>query len=190
MSPRRDPPADLAGAFDSAVDALNAGQAAYAVIGGLAVALHGLPRATRDIDILWDSPRIALPGLLERFREQGFTFELDAVLRELARDHISAVRRGAVRVDLLDAAIPFFKRVVGRARVQEIRGRQVRVATPEDLIAMKLIAGRETDLQDARGILAAQRGRLDLAVIRAALVECCGQDRLDVLEALVKGQEP
>jgi hypothetical protein len=42
----------LSEAFDRSAEALLAAGASYALIGGFAVAYHGLPRPTRDIDLL------------------------------------------------------------------------------------------------------------------------------------------
>src|ERR1043165_6801564 len=55
------------------VDALNASGVDYAVCGGIALAIHGHPRYTKDIDLL------VLPSDLERLRaaarSSGFTLE-------------------------------------------------------------------------------------------------------------------
>ena len=45
---------ELTNELFSLVDCLTAAGIDYAVCGGLAVALHGYPRATRDIDLLID----------------------------------------------------------------------------------------------------------------------------------------
>src|SRR5688572_11394049 len=125
----------LSEAFDRSAEALLAAGASYALIGGFAVAYHGLPRPTRDIDLLLSIPRIQLPGVLEKFSERGFTFELERVIRELGKDHFSAIQYQGVRVDLLEAVIPLFQRTVANARKADIRGRPVWVASAEDLIA-------------------------------------------------------
>jgi predicted nucleotidyltransferase len=175
----------LAEAFDRTADALAPAGNGYAVIGGFAVAFHGLARPTRDIDLLLAVPRIALPSVLEGFRQRGFTFDLESVIRELGQDHISKVHYQDVRVDLLDAVIPLFQRTVRRAREAELRGRLVRIASAEDLIALKMVAGREDDLRDVRGILAAQGGGLEIEEVRRSLAECCGAERIAAFERLV-----
>lgn len=42
----------LLGEFKSVTEALNSAEIEYAVCGGWAMAIHGLPRATKDIDLL------------------------------------------------------------------------------------------------------------------------------------------
>jgi hypothetical protein len=56
-----------------------------------------------------------------------------------------------------------------RAQHHDFEGTLVPVASPEDLIAMKLLAGRSKDIDDVRTILAANRRTLKLAVVRETL---------------------
>ena len=185
MPGKRPTPTPLAEAFERAVDALGETRAAYALIGGFAVAHHGLPRPTRDVDLLLHVPRVALPALLEAFRDRGFELDLERVLRELRDDRLSEIRYRGVRVDLLDAVLPVFVRAVERAESVEIAGRPVRVVRPEDLIELKMIAGREDDLRDVKGILAAQGDRLDLDGIRANLRAWCAPGTIEAFERIV-----
>ena len=178
---------ELEEAFDRAVEAFRDSGAAYALIGGFAVAVHGLPRPTRDIDFLIHVPRIAIPKLLEKLLDRGFTFQLTDVIKRLGESHLAEIRYAGVRVDLLDAApLPLFQRMVERGKEHTIRGHQVRVATPEDLIALKMIACREDDIRDVRAILAAQGKNLDLEAVRRTLRECCDESRVHELDRLVE----
>ena len=185
MSSGKEPKPALSEAFDRAVDALTQVGASYALIGGFAVAHHGLPRPTQVIDFLVSIPRIELPALLEDFEKRGFTFDAQRVLSELGKDHLSTVCYGGVRVDLLDAVLPLFRQAIHGAIEATIRGRRVRIACPEDLISLKMIACRDDDLRDVRGILATQGSQLDFERIRRSLVECCGKEQVDAFERLV-----
>ncbi|MGI9056429.1 MAG: hypothetical protein ACR2F2_11575, partial [Pyrinomonadaceae bacterium] len=51
--------ADIFDEFQSLIKRLNTGQIEYAVCGGWAVAIHGVPRATVDIDLLVLSENLA-----------------------------------------------------------------------------------------------------------------------------------
>ncbi len=62
--------------------------------------------------------------------------------------------------------------------------------TPEDLIVLKLVAGRENDIGDVRGILAAQGSQIDLEAARRSLRECCDEDKVRLLERLAKDAAP
>ena len=138
----------------------------HAVIGGLAVAVRGVPRTTRDINVLIAVPPIRLPATLERLHDAGFTFETQEVLAELRDDHLSRIHRGSVRVDLMSAVLGVFVEVVRSARWETVQGRRVRVASAEGLALLKLIAFRPQDEADLMGLVAVNRGSLDVSRIR------------------------
>ncbi|HLE83827.1 MAG TPA: nucleotidyltransferase [Thermoanaerobaculia bacterium] len=47
-------------------------------------------------------------------------------------------------------------------RFVDLGGLEVPVISPEDLVVTKILAGRPKDLEDVRGVLREQSGRLDL----------------------------
>ncbi len=190
MPPGESSRPEISEAFDRAIAAFTKAQASYALIGGFAVAYHGLPRPTRDIDFILLISRIQLPSLLDRFRELGFTFSTEEVIRELGESHLSTIRYGAVRVDILDAVIPIFRRTVEQATEAEVQGRRVKIARAEELIALKIIASREEDLRDVRGVLTARAGAIDLEAVRRNLKDCCDDARIGAFERLVKETAP
>ena len=57
---------------------------------------------------------------------------------------------------------------LARARVLDVDGVRVPVASPEDVVVMKLLAGRPKDTEDAGAILAAHPD-LDLGLVRRQL---------------------
>ncbi len=109
-----------------------------AVVGGIAVVLHGHVRTTKDIDIFIDGPLIEMTGLLERL---GFLF--DPNRREFTRDDVP--------VHLVT-----IQQVVNPPQaIIEIEG--VTTISLADLIAMKLRSGtknllRAQDLADVIGL--------------------------------------
>ena len=133
----------------------------YAVIGGLANAVWGHPRATLDVDlVLWASD--------ERIPEVAAAFapSFRALVQEpaafVSRTRVLPVesRRG-VRVDLIWGMLPFEEQAVGRASPHEIAGHAIRFVTAEDLILYKISSERKRDQEDVEGVIAAQGGRLD-----------------------------
>lgn len=110
-----------------------------AVIGGIAVVLHGHVRTTTDIDIFSSGPAEPLSGLLI---SQGFTF--DAGRREFVREGVP------VHLVLLEQL------GVPPREIVEIDG--VTTVSLADLIAMKLRSGlkhllRAQDLADVIGLI-------------------------------------
>ncbi len=74
-----------------------------------------------------------------------------------------------IPVDLVLAASPLETEFLRRARPTTVEGVLVKVATAEDVIVMKMLAGRGKDVDDARSILIAQRGQLELTRVRQLL---------------------
>jgi hypothetical protein len=66
-----------------------------------------------------------------------------------------------------------------------IGGREVPITTAEDLILLKLAFHRAKDLQDVRGILWVQRGRLDLDYLRHWSAKSHEKDVQQELEQLI-----
>ncbi|MCL1961373.1 MAG: hypothetical protein FWG56_06310 [Desulfovibrionaceae bacterium] len=143
--------------------ALHRHEVEYTLIGGLAVALHGVERNTMDVDITL----VFSPGNVERFlqaaQELGLTPVLPvpiAILRdaETLRDwrqrrHLQAFGLrapgiGGVTLDVLLFPPMDPCALHQRALALDIAGTLVRVATIDDLIALKQHAGRPLDLDD------------------------------------------
>jgi len=72
---------------------------------------------------------------------------------------------------------------LGRARQHVIEGVPVPVASPEDMVAMKVLAGRPKDLDDALAILVANPA-LDAGLVRGTLEPLeAALDRSDLVPA-------
>jgi len=70
-----------------------------------------------------------------------------------------------VRADLVFAALPPEREAIRRARPMQVGGREVSVASVEDLILVKLVSEREKDTEDARRLLARFKGKIDTAYL-------------------------
>ncbi|TAK51710.1 MAG: hypothetical protein EPO25_15750 [Gammaproteobacteria bacterium] len=142
--------------------ALDQAQAAAALIGGLALAPHGVVRATQDVDLLTDSTAA------------------DAVHRELLALGYRCVHRSAdagnyvrgdERVDLLYARRPAARRLLATATTHATPFGQLRVIGLAGLIALKLQAlvnnpRRTQDLEDIRALLRVNRDNLNRSELR------------------------
>jgi hypothetical protein len=123
----------------------------FLVVGAYAVAAHGLPRATKDID-LWvgcsvnNAPRIIaaltrfgapLSGISEEdFLRPGITFQIGIAPR---------------RIDIITdiAGVRFYEAYPNRIAVN-IEGISVPVISRIDLLTNKKAAGRPQDVLDAK----------------------------------------
>jgi hypothetical protein len=143
---------DLFEEFKRLVVALDERGVEHAVVGALAVAIHGAPRATTDIDLLL--PAASLPLALEVVRECGFTLPAHPMKfrdgTEVQR--VTKIESGeSLTLDFLllnDSLAPAW---ASRSRLQTDFG-AVSVISREALIAMKVAAGRPRDLGDVESL--------------------------------------
>ncbi len=178
MADRVPPSADeVTEAFLGALAALDESRSDYAVLGGIAVDLYAGPRLTLDVDVVVSLPRVAWPGLLDRLASRGFLpstpdrpgrTQAD-VLEELRTDSMTALWRGSVRLDLLEADDPLHAEALRRKTSVRAFNVDIPVVRAEHLLLTKWIAGRPKDLIDVDQVLAAQGSKLDLSIVRAWL---------------------
>jgi hypothetical protein len=152
-----------------ALEALSAHGVLFVLIGGLAATLHGSPSITGDVDICYARDMRNLARLADALTELGATlrgsppdvpFLVDA--ETLARgDHFTfATRAGSVDCLGTPAGTSGFDELNKTAVSMDLGGLSVRVASIEDLIRMKLAAGRPKDRAEAE-ILGALRDELE-----------------------------
>ena len=152
-------------------------------IGGQAVLLHGAARFTHDIDVT-----LAIgPDEVAVVEEVCGALDLDPLVEDLAgfaRDTFVCPlrqRETGIRIDLIFATTPYERTAVARAVEVEIGGQSVPFASAEDLILLKLFAGRERDIEDARSVVDRQSSRLDWGYLERWTAEFAaipGRERL------------
>lgn len=133
-----------------------------AVIGGLAVAMWGEPRLTRDVDL-----KILLKreeaGRLVKLLKAAYSCISDDPEKTLRQVGFLFVREtDGPRIDLLLADTSFDEEAIRRACSVEVGpDLSLNVCRAEDLIIYKMISTRARDHEDVRGILLRQGRRLD-----------------------------
>jgi len=135
----------------------------YVLIGGLAISLHGIERATMDIDVTVAMTPDNLSALVAMARELGMTpvlpVELDTLkdLDQLARWHrernleafaLHSPGRAGITLDVLLYPAVDFAGMRARAVTFNAGDVPVVVACIEDMIALKQAVGRPIDLTD------------------------------------------
>lgn len=135
--------------FDEMLAALSAAGADFLVVGAYAVAVHGRPRATGDLD-LWVRPTV---DNASRVWQALATFGAplsQLTEADLARpDLIFQIGVPPARIDVLTgvSGVTFDEAWPRRAMVM-VSGRSVPVIGREDLIRNKKASGRPRDLAD------------------------------------------
>jgi hypothetical protein len=158
-----------------------------ALIGGFAVNVHNVVRATTDIDFL-----VALDDadrLHDALSELGYR----CIYRT---EDVANYSRGDARLDLLYARRPHSTELLERAEFREFPVGPIRVVGAEGLIGFKLQAlhndpSRLRDAEDIRELLRVNRSRLDMDQVREYFVLFDRQDWLQqLIEELGFEQEP
>ncbi len=100
----------------------------YAVIGGLAVAHHAVPRVTTDMDLIVPQEQAGRLPVLFPGCYRGAT------------GVVETYQVGDARVDVLPATWPYQRAAVEAAIGADIRGTRVKVAAVRDLVLLKMVA--------------------------------------------------
>jgi hypothetical protein len=135
---------------------------------GQALLRHGEPRLTQDIDITLGVGPAGIPDVLAACSalELGPVAEDPAEFARRTFVLPAADPDTGIRVDFILPTTPFEQEAIARAVRVDVSGVAVPYATAEDLILHNLFAGRARDMEDAKGIVARQGGRLDWAHIK------------------------
>lgn len=129
---------------------LTRNEVAFMLVGGYAVALHGFPRATADMDIWVSTEPANVERVLEAIRDFGFAPDADAATALRTPGKVLRMGYPPARVELLTAPAGVeFGPCMGRAEIHEALGVKVPTIGLDDLIANKRAAGRPKDLIDA-----------------------------------------
>jgi predicted nucleotidyltransferase len=145
--------------FGQILDDLNEAGIEYVLVGGIAMIRHGVVRATRDVDAVFDPAeenvaRIRdLVGRWQATRPDGTPVRID----EFGPDRTIHLATPHGDLDLLSqkiAAIPF-ARLRERADVKRVDGIPAPICSLVDLVALKRAAGRERDIADLSDLEAA-----------------------------------
>ena len=159
---------DFSGAFQDVIGRLQEEGVEVALIGGLALGVAGVARATMDMDFL--VLRDDAPKLKRVMRSLGYALlhETGEAAHYLHRD----ASRG--RVDFLYAHRRYAREMLRNAREAPVLGgsERVKVLRVEDQIGLKVQASSNDpsryhqDMADIQALLRAHRTRLDLAHIK------------------------
>jgi predicted nucleotidyltransferase len=132
----------------------------YVVIGGIASILHGVPRATFDLDILIEATPQNSSRLLAAMLDAGLgTAALTSVENLLANE--ITIFKDRVRLDVQTSTPGIaFDQAWRHRKTVVYQGQAFFILSKEDLIASKRAAGRAVDLEDVRLLELSEAGDL------------------------------
>jgi hypothetical protein len=127
----------------------------YAVMGGLAVRAYGVPRPTYDVDVTVTLSQEEMPSFLDAVEAADYTVPeayrtgwLDRLAgMPLVKFRIYRPDR-SVDVDIFIAETKFQRELMSRRRQGNLDIIPLWLVSPEDLVLLKLVAGRHRDLGD------------------------------------------
>jgi len=140
----------------------------YGLMGGFALGLWGVGRATVDLDFLVDRSDQKKVGKI--MAEIGYECKF---MSENVSQYVSPLKTYG-EIDFLHAFRQASLEMLGRAEGKEIFGGElnIMVVRPEDLIGLKLQAvknnpaRKEQDMSDIKALIAVQREKIDWQLIK------------------------
>ena len=145
----------------------------FLVVGGLAVVVVGEPRTTADADAIVFVSQAEAESLIGQAAATGFEVREDVERERLAATGTMRFRRGRFQIDLITASLPFENAAYDRASLHELFGVRLPFPSPEDLILLKVLAGRGKDMLDAAGVIRRHGDRLDVDYLERTLLPIC-----------------
>lgn len=122
----------------------------YVVIGGVASVLHGVPRATFDLDILIEATTENAQRLLAALVEAGFATATMTDAQDIVAHEIT-VFSDRVRIDVQTRTPGIsFQDAWRKRKTITYQGHAFFILSKEDLIASKRASARQVDIEDVR----------------------------------------
>jgi hypothetical protein len=168
-------PSELTAAVDVVTAALRRHGVHYFITGSVASSMHGIYRATNDVDIVAELTAAKLPELFDEL-SVAFVADVDQASSAIAAGvSFNLIHRATfLKVDVFPLVTAFDRETARRAATVTMPGSSdpIAVATKEDILLSKLRWYRlgdessEVQRRDIRGLIDLNRGELDLEHMR------------------------
>ncbi len=139
--------------FEDFIKMLNKHQVDYLIVGGYAMAFHGKPRYTGDLDIWIDISEINADKLLAVMNDFGFAsleFKKDDFLKE---NLINQIGYPPLRIDIITSIDGvLFKDAFSKKLTIDLDGYQANYIGLDELIQNKKTSARKIDLSDVEDL--------------------------------------
>lgn len=153
---------DLPQDFRDLLIALHDSGAEFVVLGGYAVAFHGHPRATKDLDVLVKADAANASRVYRALASFGAPLQsFDVAEADFATyEGVLQIGLPPRRIDILNRATGIgFDDAVSAGESFQLEGRRIPVIGLQALLRNKRAAAREQDLADVKALESATRRR-------------------------------
>jgi hypothetical protein len=164
-------PSPVADFLDALSRALADLKVNWYLFGAQAALLYGASRLTADVDVTLHLPSgVTTAALAESLNGRGFRVRSDDPAFIAQTRVVPVVHEASgLPADLVIAGPGLEEAFLQRAITHQIEGVSVPVAAPEDIVVMKVLAGRPKDFEDVVSILTALGKRFDINLTRTVL---------------------
>ncbi len=139
--------------FKEFIELLNGHNVRYLVVGGYAVAFHGYPRYTKDLDVWIELSPENADNIIKALEEFGFGSSGLKSEDFLETDQIIQLGYPPNRIDILTTLKEIKFEDCYKARVEvDIQGLRINFIDLENLKHNKRVTGRPQDLADAENL--------------------------------------
>lgn len=144
------------------------------VFGAQAVIATGLARFTADLDVTVKPPASGAKAIVAALGRAGFELRdiadvetFIAVTRVIPMTHVGT----RLPTDIVLAGTPLEDAMLERATKKKVGGVRIPFVNVNDLVALKLLAGRAKDIEDVESLVRARVADLDLKEARRRVAE-------------------
>jgi predicted nucleotidyltransferase len=161
--------------YKKVVTFLNKGKYKYLIIEGIAAGVLGEPRITADVDVDIIISKEDVSIFLNKAKEAGFKVIKARCLESVERTGVFQINYEDFHIDFIIASTELETEAFERAKTLRLYGIKAFFPTPEDLILLKIIPGRDRDLLDAKSIVLRHKGKLDKRHLKTWATKLCDE---------------
>ena len=141
------------------------------VFGAQAAIVHGAARLTGDVDVTVELGALETATLVAALEGEGFALRVSDAEGFVERTRVLPIVHlgSGMPVDIALAGPGLEELFLQRVQLHTVENAMIPVACPEDIVAMKVLAGRPKDIDDVVAILAARADTIQVESIRDTL---------------------
>lgn len=161
-------------------------------MGGIAASVYSRPRATFDVDAIMLIDRNKSGSFFKTILKRGFAYDQKNPVKIIQNLPFISIynKKHKIYADIFLAESNYQKNIIKRAKKMRYGNILINLIAPEDLILLKLLAGRQQDIDDVRQILIENYGDMDVKYLhgwaRKLSVKTFLEDEMASISSILK----